>query len=539
MTSQTTIDESVFGDLGISRSLKAGEVRDSEKLRRRHKSASDSGLRRAATLQEYDVKLRHHSSDLDHLQMSNALSAKVAQSIEQGKEGAAGDRPGSRLSGPSVKPVHSTILEGGEAGDSVAKSDCTDSRKETDRTSEERDSGSGKRPVGGLDLKNKAEPSSESSSSDTTHILDLSPKKMEPVRALAKKPDDIFSELEDLKSPVARTSSTGSNTSSPSHSVRTPVTENDPLGLFHSPVKTNTIQSSLSGTPDLLGMNDSKDSGIATATSKSANRNNLLIDIEPFRSPSKERPSSRTDSALSTPKNQGAGDGDTRAYTLLKTSSSTSSAGSSSAGSPAAAWAPLSQSEGTTPSGRGDSAVQHDLAPPREETFHKSSTSPANLETLNKTPDHKPYQPGTPSSRRGKMLARGESFRNALSSTAKSTASFFSSKFSSKLAEFKQTMSPASTSSLDRLSSDGDGSGLPKAHEMDKNLVEDETREDGKLKKAGSEELLEEKMSFRNQSDTRSLDDTLDGTPSKSTPQAVAAKTYAGYGEFSSSWLQT
>ena len=515
MTSQTTIDESVFGDLGLSRSLKAAET-DSEKLRRRHKSTSDIGLKRAATLQEYDTKWRHQSSDVDHLQLSNALSAKVSMEMEQEKSGGeSSDKTSSRLSGPSVKPGHSTIMESGQEAASTNKVFGTQ------RTSDKGDDGSLVRPLMGLDLKDKSHPSSGSNCSASTHLLDMSSKKIEPVIALAKRPEDIFSDIEDLKTPVARTSSVGSNTSSPAHSVRTPVTENDQLGLFSPPTSNAIIQSNLSGTPDLLGLNDSKDSGISTATSRSANRSNLLIDIEPFRSPSKDRLSS-TDSALSTPKNICAGDGDTRTYTLLKTSSSMSSNDMSSPGSPAGAWAPLSQSK-STPSERGDGLSQE------EETFHRSSTSPAALEDLDKTPDNKPHS-GTPSSKRGKMLARGESFRNALSSTAKSTASFLSSRFSSKFAEIKLSMSPASNNSLDKIDVDS-STHLPKAHEMDKNLDEEDTKEEKGLKKAGSEELLDSKREdLRNQGDTRSLDDTLDGTSSKSR-QTAATKGYAGYGE--------
>ena len=508
MTSQTKMDESVFGDLGLSRSLKSTET-ESEKLRRRHKSTSDIGLKRAATLQEYDIKVRHQSSDMDHLQLSGALAAKVSKEMEQDKNNEGSEK--SRLSGSYVKPGHSTILETNETAN---KTDIL-------RTSNKDGIDSLTRPLMGLNLKQKSEPSSDTSST-TTHLLDMSPKRMEPVRALAKKPDDIFSDIEDLKTPVARTSSLGSNTSSPAHSVRTPVTENDPLGLFSPPVSSDSHQTSLSGMPDLLGLNDSKDSGISTATSRSANRSNLLIDIEPFRSPSKDRLSS-TDSALSTPKNLGAGDGDTRTYTLIKTSSSMSSNDTSSPGSPAGAWAPLSQSQ-STPSERGDAQKMGE-----EETLHKSSTSPACLENPEKTPDNKPHV-GPPSSKRGKMLARGESFRNALSSTAKSTASFFSSRFSSKFAEIKQSMSPASNNSLDKIDSDSVGN-LPKEEqEMERNLDEDKGKEGRSLKKAGSEELLDSnKENLRNQGDTRSLDDTLDGTPK--TKQTASNKGYAGYGE--------
>ena len=203
-----------------------------------------------------------------------------------------------------------------------------------------------------------------------------------------------------------------------------------------------------------------------------------------------------------------------------------SSNDTSSPGSPAGAWAPLSQSQ-STPSERGDAQKMGE-----EETLHKSSTSPACLENPEKTPDNKPHV-GTPSSKRGKMLARGESFRNALSSTAKSTASFFSSRFSSKFAEIKQSMSPASNNSLDKIDSDSVGN-LPKdKQEMERNLDEDDGKEGRSLKKAGSEELLDSnKESLRNQGDTRSLDDTLDGTPK--TKQTASNKGYAGYGELTS-----
>ena len=364
MTSQTSIDEGMFGDLGLSRSLKSTE-NETEKMHRRHKSASDIGLKRAATLQEYDIKLRHHSSDIDHLQLSEALSAKISKEIEQNNKDSEGADKNNRLSGSLMKPGHSTILEASE----------TVNKTESQRSANKEDIDSLARPLMGLDLKDKSSPSSDPSSSQTTHLLDLSPKRMEPVRALAKKPEDIFSDIEDLKTPVARTSSLGSNSSSPAHSVRTPVTENDPLGLFNPPISSGTTQQTiLSGVPDLLGLNDSKDSGISTATSRSANRSNLLIDIEPFRSPSKDRLGS-TDSALSTPKNLGAGDADTRTYTLIKTSSSMSSNDTSSPGSPVKAWAPLSQSH-STPSESGDAPTH------REDEL---STSPAHLQPAWKT----------------------------------------------------------------------------------------------------------------------------------------------------------
>ncbi len=514
MTSQTTIDESVFGDLGISRSLKSAES-ESEQLRKRHKSASDGGLRRAATLHEYDVKTRHYSSDLDHLQAANALSSRVALEVEKNKDST---EKGSRLLGPSIKPGHSTILESGEAGESKDSDD-------SGRTSEQNQAESFARPVMTLNLKDASKASSDSKKA-SAHILDLSPRKIESAKGLAKESEDIFSDLEGLKMSSVRPSGGGSDTSSPSHSVRTPVTENDPLGLFSSPAKLSTIQSSLSGTPDLLGLNGSEDSGISTATARSVNRTNLLIDIEPFRSPSKDRLGS-ADSAVSTPKTAGAGDGDTRTYTLLKTSSSASSNDTSSAGSPAGAWAPLSQSGGATPSDRGDGDP-----PGREDTFHKSSTTPANLEYLDRTPDGKTNAPNTPSSRRGKMLARGESFRNALSSTAKSTASFFSSRFSSRLADFKQSMSPNVSMDQGELERAEPVAETPEVGDAGKEPVEDVPKNAAPtLKKAESEEILDDnKASFRNHSDSRSLDDTLDGTPSK-TRQAAVARGYAGYGE--------
>ena len=490
MTSQSTIDEGLFGNLDVSLSLKAEDT-EREKLRRRHKSSSDVGLRRAATLQEYDTKLRHQSSDMDHLQLANALSAQVSEEMEKTK---GGSEKGSRLSGASMKPGHSTIIESGQEGDKPEENNG--------------DADAFVKPLMNLDLVDNGGSSSEQSAAPSSHLLDMSPRRLSS-QGVAKEAEDIFSDINDLKAPLARTNSSGSNTSSPSRSVRTPVTENDPLGLFHSPAKSAAAPSSVSGVPDLLGLNDTK-----ASLSPGTKRNNLLIDVEPFRSPSNGSPSKDA---------SGAGDANsTRTYTLLNTSPGASShTTTSSPGSPPAAWAPLSQSQ-TLPAaaagGRGDGPP----APGPGDELHKSSTSPASLDHLEKGV----ATPGTPSSKRGRMIARGESFRNALSSTAKSTASFFSSKFTSKLVEFKQTMSTTSDGSIERL--DSEGGDLPKAHEMDKNLMD----EDGKaLKKAGSEEILDAKENFRNQSDSRSLDDTLDGTPSKSRPPAPASTKYAGYGE--------
>ncbi len=511
MTSQTTIDDSVFSDMNLSRSLnmKSSQSPKESEKRRRHKSADMK--KKGVPGQEEDSeesRPRHQSGDMDHLQLSNALSAKVSKELEaEGK----GSQKNAKLSGPSMKPGHSTILENGMEGEN--------------RTSGGGD-GKPRTPVARnlFDLDNKdtsqnVSPIVTKEPATPPNLLDLSPK-AEPVRAITKGSQDIFSDLEEMKkTSLTRTCSVGSassNTSSPSHSVRTPVTENDPLGLFSPPLTSN-----VSGTPDLLGLNDSKDSGISTATGRSAaNRSNLLIDVEPFSSPGKGRLSS-VDSAIDTPKMHGAGDADkTRTYTLLKTSPSASSNDTSSPGSPAEAWAPLSQTQKTHSVDELGEVKKTD----HEDVKQKSSTLPATAAEQGLAGKPPAGSPAT-AHRRGKLSARSESFRNALSSTAKSTASFFSSRFSSKFAELKHSMSPGSTNSLDKSDESGSQTSLAK----NESIAEEESETPrSSLKKVGSEELLDNKESHRNQADSRSLDDTLDGTPSKA--RQASAKGYA-YGE--------
>ena len=234
-----------------------------------------------------------------------------------------------------------------------------------------------------------------------------------------------------------------SNPTSPVHSIRVPVTDSEPLGVFSDPLlASSTVATDSSHQGDA---STSVDSDRSNASSTA--RRNLLIDLEPFGSTVRTR--------------SGAGCVGVEGRELRKSNStgrlqmeSFSSSDTSSPGSPLEAWSPMSS--GPPP----DSSVS---LPPTT----RASTLPekGRIGLIAMPPEDK-------------AVGRSESFSSAL----KSAASLFSSKFT----ELKQSMS--TSTSATRGSSQSLSGRSAKLHETEKLLSESD--EDRLLARASSNDCL-------------------------------------------------
>ena len=234
-----------------------------------------------------------------------------------------------------------------------------------------------------------------------------------------------------------------SNPTSPVHSIRVPVTDCEPLGVFSDPLLASPSAASDSSHQGDVSVSSDSDRSKAG----SGPRQNLLIDLEPFGS------SVRTRSA--------AGRAGVEGRELRKSNStgrlqmeSFSSSDTSSPGSPLEAWSPMSS--GPPP----DSATS---SPPTT----RASTLPENARMT-----------GLVSVPADKLVGRSESFSSAL----KSAASVFASKFT----ELKQSMS--TPTSATRGSSQSLSGRPAKLHETEKLLSESD--EDRLLARAASNDCL-------------------------------------------------
>ena len=224
--------------------------------------------------------------------------------------------------------------------------------------------------------------------------------------------------------------------SSPGHIMRTPVTENDPLGLFNTPVdilSSSTPTESNTGL-DLLNGTDTNNK-INTESEKRSSRRNLQIELgKPFGGSSTPLKTDNTNESLEC---------------IHSPTNSFGSSNTSSPGSPPEPWSPLSQSQSIPPQ-----------LPLSTETKQRAATLPQVERTKSVDSSRKP-------------VSRSESFGSAL----RTAASMFSTKFT----ELKQSMGTPSKSDS------GSTSSLtitkPEVAEEEKLI---ETDEDVLLRKAGS-----------------------------------------------------
>ena len=263
-----------------------------------------------------------------------------------------------------------------------------------------------------------------------------------------------------LKNPLLMPRMAVSNPTSPVHSIRVPVTDCEPLGVFSDPLSVST--------DSCHKVAASTDSDSAKAGSVA--RRNLLIDLEPFAA------TTRTRSA--------AGRVGVEGHELRKTCStgkllveSYNSSDASSPGSPVEAWSPM------TPGPTPDSI-------PSPSTTNRASTLPA-----------KTNLPSLPQD--NKSVGRSESFSSAL----KSAASVFTSKF----AELKQSMS--TPTSATRGSSQSLSGRQAKLHETETLLSESD--EDRLLARASSNDCLSSGTLQTSVSSNKSSSSSVTGTSSE------------------------
>ncbi len=497
MTSQTSLDESLFGEFGLSHSLNFTGVKTSQGndiiRKKRHKSAGDPMRRRALSLQE-ELKMRHISGEagIAVVDMRRPKSDSEPVAPISVKEIVVNGEVNSKECDDTSQP----LVNGEQSGEQSLLNESLDA----DRTADGEADISGIEPLPSSSELDLDQLESQTFSGQSSEVKDkedvvLSQDLLSLKAALSPLDISTSTDTFDLKTDSSEMTKESSESTSgtpkllsPTHSIRTPVTENDPLGLFYTPTHTASIsdttassgvdllcmtpEKKLVGKDSLLDM--SEDSGVSGTTTRSANRTNLLIDIEPFSNtstPVKQKSSSSSivdgDSSHTSPVilagTDGGGDGPSVKPQNTKVNGnkgvdSFSSSEASSPGSPAEAWAPISQSQ-----------VQSPVSTPAQKpAIQPAKTDPSGTRMAAK---------------RGKPVTRGESFRSALTSMA----GFASKAFSSKMNDFKQSMTaplpPGST--MEKTSQHGSTTSLPKAHEMEKLLYEEE--EDA-LRKAGNTE---------------------------------------------------
>ena len=498
MTSQTSIDETLFGEFGLSHSLNF-RTAHKELKRKRHKSAGDH-VRRRRALSFHDevpegVKQRNQSHD-GIVETSACGDVKVApQGHVTGTLPQLDGRQGEVLgviesdgSGERVNKVeHTVVEENHQSSPCSSDSSIINTQPICTRTTDTGDTVPPDIVQDGTQTSGEMNESGNISSDtlESEQLLDLDSSKSDSHMVVSTDLPNVFSECDEQQTP------TSSKTSSPSHSARTPVTENDPLGLFNeqkqlesTPCDPTTVTTAGRIALGSFG-SDANDSGVSsTMTQTSGNRSNLLIDLEPFSSPKKTPAPTFL-----------VGSSPTKAR-LVKSESMTSS-DASSPGSPAEAWAPLSQSQSQNQVGPSTSSP----STPTSDHIKKVRTLPANLDHQT---EHSASVDTPPSaSKRGKPVGRSDSF--GFSNALRSAASLFSTKFN----EIKQSMTPVKGEQM------GSQTSLPKPHEMEKLLYEAE--EDMLLRKAGSLDQLGRNVTAPttgdDHADGASLDGHLDGTP--------------------------
>ena len=271
-----------------------------------------------------------------------------------------------------------------------------------------------------------------------------------------------------LKKPMLMPRMAVSNPTSPVHSIRVPVTDCEPLGVFSDPLSVSTDSCHKVAT--------SADSDRAKAGSVA--RRNLLIDLEPFGA------TARTRSAAGRVGVEGHTG--VEGHELRKTCStgkllveSYNSSDASSPGSPVEAWSPMSSGHGPMP----DSI-------PSPPMTNRASTLPAKTNLSSLPQDNK-------------SVGRSESFSSAF----RSAASVFASKFT----ELKQSMS--TPTSATRGSSQSLSARPAKLHETETLLSESD--EDRLLARASSNDCLSSGTLQTSVSSNKSSSSSVTGTSSE------------------------
>ena len=256
----------------------------------------------------------------------------------------------------------------------------------------------------------------------------------------------------ETSTPVSDDNSPNKSLTSPVHSIRTPVTENDPLGLFVPPTL-----STVASAPVLAGklhehLNHGVSNGSLDSPQTKVSSRDMLIDLQPF-------------SNTSTPVRRLWADQD-------RAKSGLSSSGASSPGSPLESWSPLSSQTHGQPSLAGVGEIGQANHTPTS-ARKKASTLPV----MGAAPALNLYgsqdaEHGTPR-RTGKTPSRSESFGTAFRSVT--------SRMATKFTELKQTMG---TPSKGQLGSSGS------LHRSDRDRMITEEDEESHMRKAGSLDFL-------------------------------------------------
>ena len=517
MTSQMSVDEAVFGDIGLSHSLnvKASQQANADLKRKRHKSYGDHiRRRRALSLQDAPGsvgKQRHQSHDgcvdVDGQGDCATPRADVCTNLPDLIQGQVlGNLPnGTGDKDNQIITNGLNMANGLPAGQLPANG-------EGERVSNGRTFGLEDTvppdicPVEAGLGKGKGDVSTDTLKSEQLVDLDSSSKTLKD-GSLTDESSSVFNDTSNTDS--QQDTPTESNTSTPTHGVRTPVTENDPLGFFNQPTQStpadDTVQTGSGISRNLLLSlgSEGNDSGISSTAS--GNRSNLLIDIEPFGGSPKKSPAALF-SIGSSPER-------TAQSSKLTMSASVTSSDASSPGSPEP-WAPLPQSH-------SQSQFQTPPSTPTSD-IKKASTLPSNLAKLERT-QSADIPTSMSASKRGKLVGRSDSF--GFGSALRSAASMFSSKFN----ELKQTMVTPTKGEGPAGATTGSQTSLPKPHEMEKLLYEEE--EDMMLRKAGSLDHLGRPTGLSgadDRADGASLDGHLDAVP-----KIRQQKGYTPFGEFS------
>ena len=455
MTTDASMDESVFGEMGVSPSLRS--------------SAHD----------DKDQRKRHRSADENNLAVKGIFKSHKLDTSDNG----------------DLKPTGETEEESpAESGPSEGR-DGQLLQQEVERTSSDLDkaeSDSSKNAT----VKDAKDTESDISSQSLVPNIEDGDKCIEKDNeADACQAEADTSTGMELKISSESKSSLHSQTS-PAHSIRTPVTEDDPLGALvaelergSTPADTSKLTTSTDSNVELLGSTSSEQNSEGSPKAV-ANRSNLLIELDaPFggsSTPVKQSDDTHTnDSGIGDVKSSDSGG-------RLKIDSLTSSE-ASSPGSPIPEWKPVHQSQ---------SDSQMDTGLPVTPSKGKSATLPAGMPASTyETPKRSPAKSGKP-------VSRNESFTGALQTAA--------SGFFSKFRQLKDSMSTPSKGSMS-------SSPLPKPYEMEKHLYEEEEE-----KRSSSLDLIS-REGGHGHGDAPSQEETPPGVKNR-----VRMKAYSPFGRFHS-----
>ena len=363
MTSRTSLDEELFGNVGLSHSLQSRDEAAKEGIVRKKSSGEAPPRRNSLQLEER----QGNEGNETPVVADGAMDAALAQRLAAGEEGDKGESEA-----PSSTPQGHRTSELAHPIDTVLESDMESWPPDPTQN--------------GLLIDPVSSTPAASQGAGDGASDGVTPQVVPGVELL----QDMLSPLDGstdtdamLDTPEKSSLSASNPPLSPSHSVRTPVTENDPLGLFVSPQPITGQGDSGPNLESLLG--SSHESSGGDAPSGSSDRANLLLDL-PFSNTSTPVKMRRSVSDTTGASSDPTLSPDHPPSSPMGRAASLDTSESESPGSPEA-WQPLSNTQpGPTTDDPDDTADSKRLDTPsrrklagRSESFSRAYKSAASL----------------------------------------------------------------------------------------------------------------------------------------------------------------